>query len=188
MSVTKHGAGGGHFTYEDLLYTPDDGKRYQVLEGDLIVSPSPKVRHQRIVHKLDLLLGAAEATGAGVALTAPMDVVLSDRDVVQPDLLFIAKDRRGILTADNVQGAPDLVVEVISEGSRPRDVITKRYIYERYGVRFYWLVDSEEQTVRVFDLKDGVYGEPHILRAGQSFGCPLFPGVTEDVGKLFAEF
>ncbi len=187
MAVSKHETGCGNFTYEDLRHTPDDGKRYEVLEGDLIVSPSPKVKHQRIAYKLSLFLGAAEAAGTGMALPAPMDVVLSERDVVEPDLLFIAKDRLGIMTADNVRGAPDLVVEVISEGSRHRDVITKRHIYERHGVRFYWLVDPEEETVRVFELKDGAYGEPRVLTAGQELGCALFPGITQDVGKLFSE-
>ena len=187
MAVSTHEAGRGNFTYEDLRYTPDDGKRYEVLEGDLIVSLSPKVKHQRMVHKLVLLLWRVEAAGLGVALPAPMDVVLSEGDVVEPDLLFIAKERLGIVTEDNVQGAPDLVVEIISEGSRKRDVITKRHIYERYGVRFYWLVDPEEETVRVFELKDGAYGDPLVLTTGQELGCALFPGVTQDVGKLFSE-
>ena len=187
MAVSKHETGRGNFTYEDLRYTPDDGKRYEVLEGDLIVSPSPKVKHQRIVHKLAMLLGRVEAARLGVALLARMDVVLSEGDVVEPDLLFIATDRLGIVTEDNVQGAPDLVVEIISEGTRKRDVITKRHIYERYGVCFYWLVDPEEETVRVFELKDGAYGEPVTLKAGHQLGCALFPGITQDVGKLFSE-
>ena len=183
MAVTKL----GNFTYEDLLHTPDDGKRYEVLEGALVVSPSPQWKHQRIVRWCFELLLQAEHAGRGSVCTAPMDVVLSDRDVVQPDLLFIATEHLGIVTAENVQGAPDLVVEVISEGSRCRDALTKRHIYERYGLRFYWLVDPEEETVRVFELQDGAYGEPTTLRAGQPLTCPLFPGITEDVGKLFAE-
>ena len=177
----------GNFTYEDLLHTPDDGKRYEVMEGDLIVSPSPNVKHQRIVHRLDLFLGRAETAGAGIAMPAPMDVVLSDHDVVEPDLLFVARERQGIVAENNVRGAPDLVVEVISEASRRRDAITKRHIYERHGVRFYWLVDPEEETVRVFELRDGAYGEPATLRAGGQLGCPLFPGVTQDAGGLFSE-
>ncbi len=187
MAVSKHEAGRGNFTYEDLLYTPDDGKRYEVLEGDLLVSPAPKVKHQRIVKRLQGLLVRAEDAGHGEGFSAPLDVVLSMHDVVEPDLLFITTDRLGILTAENVQGAPDLVVEVISDGSRHRDVITKRHTYERYGVRFYWLVDPEEETVRVFELKDGGYGDPRVLTAGQELGCALFPGITQDVGKLFSE-
>ena len=187
MAVTKHETGRGNFTYEDLRHTPDDGKRYEVLEGKLVVSPSPTWKHQRVSRKLNALLSRAEEEDKGCAVYAPMDVVLSDREVAQPDLLFIAKERLSIITAENVQGAPDLVVEIISEGSRKRDAITKRHIYERYGVRFYWLVDPEEETVRVCELKDGAYGEPTTLRAGQQLTCPLFPGITEDVGQLFAE-
>ena len=186
MAATKHATGRGNFTYEDLRHTPDDGKRYEVLEGDLIVSPSPKVKHQEIVLRVTRLLDQADRAERGRLLLAPMDVVLSHRDVVEPDLVFIAKDRLGIITEDNVQGAPDLVVEVISERSRKRDAITKRDLYERYGVPFYWLVDPEEETVRVFDLKEGTYGEPVTLRAGQELGCALFPGITGDVGRLFS--
>ncbi len=187
MAVSKHETGRGNFTYEDLRHTPDDGKRYEVLEGDLIVSPSPKWKHQRVAHRLHTFLTRWEDHGYGSVCPAPMDVVLSDRDVVEPDLLFIATDRMGIVTEENVRGAPDLVVEVISEGSRHRDVITKRHIYERNGVRFYWLVDPEEETVRVFELKEGAYGDPRVLTAGQELSCALFPGVTQDVGKLFSE-
>ena len=186
MAVAKDATGRGHFTYEDLRHTPDAGKRYEVLEGDLIVSPSPKWRHQRISRNLNALLSRAEHDDQGCAVYAPLDVVLSPRDVVEPDLLFIAKDRLGIVTEDNVQGAPDLVVEIISEGSRKRDAITKRDLYERCGVRFYWLVDPEEETVRVFELQDGAYGEPTTLRAGEQLTCPLFPGITGDVGRLFS--
>ncbi len=186
VALSKHEAGRGHFTYQDLLHTPDDGKRYEVLEGDLVVSPAPRTKHQRIVMRLIRLLIAAEDAEHGLALGAPCDVVFSEHDVVEPDLLFIAKARKDIIAVENVQGAPDLAVEVISEGSRKRDVITKRGIYERYGVRFYWLVDPEEETVRVFELKDGAYGEPVTLKAGQLLGCSLFPGITQDVGQLFA--
>ena len=130
MAVTKHATGRGNFTYEDLRHTPDDGKRYEVLEGDLIVSPSPRTKHQWIVYRVALLFGAAEHAAYGTACTAPMAVVLANSDVVQPDVLFIAQDRKGIITEENIQGAPDLVVEVISEGSRLRDAITNRHLYE----------------------------------------------------------
>ena len=187
MAVTKSEAGRGHFTYADLLHTPDDGQRYEVLEGDLIVSPSPKWKHQRVVSTLVRIFHRTEDAGFGVACTAPMDVVLSDRNVVEPDLLFIAKSRLGIVTEANVQGAPGLVVEIISDRSRRLDATTKRQIYERHGVRFYWLVDPEEETVRVFELREGAYGEPVTLRAGQPLTCPLFPNITQVVGTLFVQ-
>ena len=188
MAVSKRGGvRPGSSTYQDLLNTPDDGKRYEVLEGDLIVSPSPRIKHQQISWKLAELLNLAVRAGHGMAVAAPLDVVLADSDVVEPDLLFIARDHMAIVTEDNIQGAPDLVVEIISEGSRRRDVLTKRAVYERYGVRFYWLVDPEEETVRVFALQNGAYGEPVTLKADQQLGCPLFPGITGDVAQLFAE-
>ncbi len=187
MAVSRHATGRGPFTYEDLLHTPDDGKRYEVLEGVLSVSPAPSVQHQRLVKRLQRLLMRAEEAGAGEWFPAPLDVVLSQHNVVEPDLLFVAQGRLGIVTADNVQGAPDLVVEIISAGSRKRDVITKQHMYERHGVPFYWLVDPEEETLRVLELKDGAYGEPIALKAGQQLGCALFPGITQAVAELFAE-
>jgi len=177
----------GPFTYQDLLNTPEDGKRYEVLEGDLIVSPSPSWRHQRIVTRVFEMLLKAERAGHGKVVTAPMDVVMDEHDVTEPDLLFIVTQRTGITTETHVAGAPDLVVEVLSESTRKRDVITKRRIYERYGVLFYWMVDPEEETVRVCQLRDGKYSEPVILRAGQDLSCPLFPGVAVDVASFFGE-
>ena len=186
VAVGKHTTRPGKFTYEDLRHTPADGSRYEVLEGELVVSPAPKVKHQVLVGALHEMLYRAQRTGCGRVLLAPMDVVLSAQDVVQPDLLFVAEDRLRIITEDNIQGPPDLVVEVISEGSRNRDAITKRGLYERHGVRFYWRVDPEEATVRVFALKDGAYGEPATLKAGQQVRCALFPDITQDVAQLFA--
>lgn len=177
----------GPFTYEDLLLTPEDGRRYEILEGELVVSPAPNWRHQRVVTKLFGLLLQAEAAGHGYVVTAPTDVIFAQKDVAEPDLLFIAKDRIGIAVREGVRGAPDLAVEVISESTRRQDVIVKRRVYERHGVRFYWIADPTEETVRVFELRDGAYGEPATLHPGQHVGCPLFPGLTVEVGTLFAE-
>jgi len=177
----------GPFTYQDLLNTPDDGKRYEVVEGELVVSPAPSWRHQRIVQRVNRLLNRAEEAGYGLVVAAPTDVVLADHEVCEPDLLFITRQRTGMATETHVSGAPDLVVEILSESTRKRDVTTKRRIYERYGVRFYWIVDPEEETVRVFALHEGKYPEPVTLRTGQELSCPLFPGVTADVGSFFGE-
>jgi len=177
----------GPFTYQDLLNTPDDGKRYEVLEGDLVVSPSPSWRHQRIVTKVFEVLLGAERAGHGKVVTAPMDVVMDEHDVTEPDLLFIVTQRTGIATETHVAGAPDLVVEILSESTRKRDVTTKRRIYERHGVPFYWIVDPEEEAVRIFELREGKYPEPVVVRVGQGLSCPLFPDVAVDVGSLFGE-
>ncbi len=177
----------GLFTYQDLQNTPEDGKRYEVLEGALVVSPSPSWRHQRIVTRVFAMLLKAEDAGHGKVVPGPMDVVMAEHEVTEPDLLFIVTRRIGIATKTHVAGAPDLVVEILSEATRKRDVITKRRIYERYAVPFYWIVDPEEETVRIFDLREGKYPEPATLRAGQELSCPLFPGVAVDVGSLFTD-
>ena len=181
MASTRTG-----LTYDDLREMPDDGRRYEALEGDLAVSPAPSWTHQRIVARLFKLLQRAEDAGCGVAATAPVDVVLSAATVVQPDLLFISRDRAAIITHENVQGAPDLVVEVLSETTRRRDLGPKLRLYARHGVRWYWAVDPDEQAVRVYTLEEGPYGEPNFVRTGNTLTCPLFPAVRVEVDEMFA--
>jgi Uma2 family endonuclease len=180
---------GDKLTYEDLRQMPDDGWRYELLEGDIVASPAPTYRHQRIVFKLGAFLAQAEAMGAGSAVTAPTDVVLDpELNALEPDLLFIARERLGdIVTEANVRGAPDLVIEVLSPGSARYDLGGKRQVYARYGVRHYWVVDPYAGNVRTYVLGPGGYGPPTILEGDQPLGCPLFPGVTIPVARLFAD-
>ena len=175
------------FTYEDLRQMPDDGKRYEIVEGELVVTPAPKWAHQQVVFKLAEVLAEAVRRGYGKAAFAPTDVVLDDENVVEPDLLFISRERLGIVTEENVRGAPDLVVEVLSERTRERDLGAKLRLYARFGVRFYWVVDPEAGTVRTFELARGGYAEAAVLRAGETLSCALFAGVTVDVAAVFAE-
>lgn len=186
-TVRQEAVDTGPFTYDDLLLTPEDGQRYEVLGGEMAVSPAPKWWHQRIVGKVIGLVLDAERAGFGVFSPAPTDVIFAAKNVTEPDVLFISKGRLAITAEDGVRGAPDLVVEVLSESTRKRDVLIKRRIYERFGVRFYWIVDPVEETVRVFELKDDHYGEPRTLQAGDRLGCPLFPGIEMDVATLFQE-
>jgi Uma2 family endonuclease len=176
-------------TYADLRDMPEDGWRYELLEGDIVASPAPSWRHQRIVHKLDALLDRAESTGAGVAVTAPTDVVFDpDLNALQPDLLFIAREKLGhLVTETHVAGAPDLVVEVLSPGTAHRERGAKLRVYARYGVRLYWIVDPAEEAVHAHTLGPDGYGQPAILRGEDLLGCPLFPGVTLSVATLFTE-
>lgn len=155
-------------TYEDYAKTPDD-ERWELIDGELLMSPSPKRAHQRNQMKLGSRMSFfAEENDLG-EVYSDFDVVLSDTDIVRPDLLFVAKDRLHIVTADNVQGAPDLVVEIRSESTARRDWTIKRDSYERHGVREYWLADPEAATIAVLRLDDGelkvvgVYGESDIL-------------------------
>jgi Uma2 family endonuclease len=174
-------------TYEHLRQMPDDGRRYELIEGALVVSPAPKTRHQRVVAKLTGLLVDAERAGHGKFFSAPTDVLLDpELNALQPDLLFITQERIGIVAENNVQGAPDLAVEVLSESTAERDLGVKVRVYARYGVRFYWVADPETESMRVFELQPGGYLEHPPLKGDESLGCPLFPGIAAPVSALFA--
>ena len=176
-------------TYEDYCLIPDDGKRYEVIDGVLYMSPSPLFRHQHTLKRLLLLLDQhAVATNAGVVIPAPFDVVLSDHNVVQPDILFIAKDRLSILTERNVRGAPDLVAEILSEGHRRHDEIVKHKLYERYGVNEYWIVDPELERITVYRFRDGrfVRAAEASMEADEALETPLLPGFRTRPSELFS--
>ena len=122
-------------TYKDHLLFPDDGKRHEIIEGEHYMTPSPSTRHQRTCGNIFRLLSEhARRTGAGEVFISPMDVVLSEEDVVQPDLRFISAARASIVTEKNIQGAPDLAVEVLSAGTRKKDVSIKRRLYAARGI------------------------------------------------------
>lgn len=145
------------YTYEDYLKTPDD-KRYELIEGELLMTPSPVPRHQRISRELEFcLVQFVKANDLGEVFDAPCDVYLDDKNVVQPDILFISKERKNIIGEKNIQGAPDLVIEIISENTAYRDLIQKKKIYARFGVKEYWIVIPGEELIEVYTLKDNTY-------------------------------
>lgn len=173
-------------TYEDFLNFPDDGKRHELVEGEHYVTPAPSVRHQQVVLRLaGALLDFARSTGSGEVFVAPIDVVLSDVDVVEPDLLWISSARRDILTAANVQGAPDLVVEVLSPGTRRTDEVTKRKLYDRFGVAEYWIVDPELERVRVLRRDGLALVQVAELEREDHIGSPLLPGFDLALADVF---
>jgi Uma2 family endonuclease len=144
-------------TYDEYSLLPDDGKRYQVIEGELIVSPSPNFRHQDTVWNLgQLLRDYAKTHNLGVVVGAPMDVILEPQTIVQPDLLFIRHENIGII-GDIIEGAPDLCIEVLSPSTGLHDRHTKKAVYARCGVREYWIVDPVRESVAAYDLDDGTY-------------------------------
>ena len=172
-------------TYADYCRTPDD-ERYELLDGELFMSPSPNRAHQTICLGLGALLHAFVAEhGRGEIYIAPFDVVLSDTNVVQPDLLFIANHRAHIVTEDNVQGPPDLVIEILSPSTAERDRSLKRALYARYGVREYWLVDPDTRTVTVLLLDDGAFVEVAHYGTGQTLTSPTLAGFTVNLDNIF---
>lgn len=176
------------FTYEDYELFPDDGRRHELIDGERYVTPSPFARHQKTVVNLTLLLGPPiRERQRGELFVAPFDVVLSDLDVVQPDLLFISAERAEILTEKHVRGAPDLVVEVLSESTRRTDEIVKRKLYERFGVREYWAIDPLLESVKVYRLEAGAFRRTAELtaEAGDTLETPLFPGLAVPLSEIF---
>ena len=179
-------------TYADLVQFPDDGQRHELLDGEHVVTPSPNVRHQELVIRLVLEIGGflKSHRDAGRVFVAPLDVVLSQYDVVEPDIVFVAADQTAILTEKNIQGPPALVVEVLSESTRKRDAQTKRRLFERTGVREYWLVDPELDSVQVFRMSsDGKLTRVADLSAeeDETLTTPLLPGCVISLRELFRE-
>jgi Uma2 family endonuclease len=175
-------------TYEDYERIPDDGLRHEILDGEHYVSPSPFRKHQRAALKLAGHLDRwVEEGSLGEVLIAPYDVILSQHDIVQPDILFISNERAGIINEKNFQGAPDLVIEVLSDGTRKRDEGIKRELYERFGVKEYWLVDPVRQTVLVYRREGDRFQRAgrFSAAAGDVLTTPLLPGLEIPLAKIF---
>ena len=177
-------------TYLDLLALPDDGRRYELIDGELIVVASPVTRHQQASKRLEFALYAAEMAGYGEVFDAPYDVQLDPFNVVQPDLIFVAANRAVIVTDERIVGVPDLLVEILSRSTAGIDLGRgpkgKLGTYERFGVPYYWIVEAAKGTLTEHTLRDGRYPpEPLVRRAGKHIACPLFPTITIDTADLF---
>ena len=172
-------------TYIDYAKTPD-GERWELIDGELIMVPSPKRAHQRNQTKLGSRMSFfAEENDLGEVYFAPFDVVLSETDTVQPDLLFVSKERLHIITADNVQGAPDLVVEIRSPSTARQDWTVKRELYARHGVKEYWLVDPEAATVAVLLLDEGGLKVTGVFGEGDSLSSAVMSGFSIALADIF---
>ena len=184
------------YTFADLLeQDPEDETLYEILGGELVVFSSPDDPHAAVVLELVMMLGEAQHAGFGRARTAPRAVALDyparglqAEDVTQPDVLFVKEERRAILGHRCVEGAPDLVIEVLSPTTRRLDLPSgaKWDIYERYGVPHYWIVDIDARTITQYEWRDGTYGPPVVLRPGDTLSSPLFPGITRPIAQIFA--
>jgi Uma2 family endonuclease len=177
-------------TYDDFVLFPDDGKRHELIDGEHYVTPSPNLKHQAVSRNLLALIWTyLRRHPVGKVYGAPLDVVFSHFDVVEPDLLFVSEARRDVLTAKNVQGAPDLVVEVGSPSTRRRDEKLKHQLYERFNVTEYWVVDPDIDVVRIYRLMDGKYerGRELSLDHGDVLTTPLLPGLDLPLAEIFAD-
>lgn len=174
------------FTYEDLQHIPPDRNRYEIVDGDLLVTPAPIPLHQRIAGNLYAELRQhVRKHRLGEVLIAPVDVVFTTSTVLEPDIVFVSRPRQHIIGAKNLSGPPDLVVEVLSESSQRLDREIKPKQYALYGVPEFWRVNPEARTVEVFRLKEGAYELEASLSFGEVLTSPLFPGLNLPVASLW---
>jgi Uma2 family endonuclease len=182
---------GVKLTYDDFLLFPDDGKRHELIDGEHYVTPSPHRKHQAVAWNLSVIIGTfLESNPVGPAFAAPFDVVFSESDVVEPDLLYISNARRdAVLTTKNVRGAPDLVVEIASRGTRKRDETIKRKLYEGYEVDEYWVIDPDAETITVY-RRDGKNDQRTFELAAahaDTLTTPLLPGLITPLARIFKD-
>ena len=175
------------FTYEDYLTTPED-ERYELLDGDLMMVPAPNVKHQRVSAQLYVQLHRfIEDRGLGTVLYAPCDVVLSNADTVQPDILFVSRERENdLITPENVRGAPDLVIEILSPSTETKDRGLKRDLYGRHGVTEYWLVDPIAETVSIHRQRGGVLAATNTFSRERTLRSPLLAGLELHLDDVFS--
>lgn len=172
-------------TYEDYQKSSDDD-RFELLDGALMKSSTPNTAHQSVQAELGWRMAQSVREGRlGHLFFAPTDVVLSRTDVVQPDLLFISSDRVDIITPANIQGAPDLIVEIRSDSTAERDESFKRQLYADCGVEEYWLVDPEAATISILLLGENGYDEAATYTVGQTLTSPLLDGLLVHLDELF---
>ncbi len=172
-------------TYQDYARTPE-GEIWELIDGEKFMPPSPGAAHQRIDMRLGSRLHAfVDDRALGEVFSAPFDVVLSDLDVVQTDLLFVSNERAHIVTRANVRGAPDLVVEIRSPSTAGRDWTVKRDLYARHGVKEYWVVDPDERRIWVMLLGDGSLDEVGSYGMGDVLTSPTLEGLTIDLDDIF---
>lgn len=176
------------YTYRDYLLLPEsEERRYELVEGELYMVPSPTPSHQDIVFRLARIMDDfVQRYGLGKVYIAPLDVVLSEEDVLQPDILFVASDRRSIITERNIRGAPDLVVEVLSPGTADRDRFLKRTRYAKFGVREYWVVDPETKAIEVLVATQAGLEVLRTYPLGTVATSGILDGLQVEVTKLFA--
>ena len=179
-------------SYADLERAPEDGRRYELYDGEVFVVPSPLPRHQIVADKLGQMLNAYANARGGLVLISPIDIVFSQYDVVQPDLVFFQASRRHFVQLDApIRHAPDLAVEVLSPSTTATDRGKKMHMLERYGVQEYWIVDSIRETIEIYTLaadearRSRAYSLAQTASASHQLRSPLLSGLTFPTASIF---
>ncbi len=175
------------FTYEDYLELPDDGKRYELIDGELYMSTTPTLNHQTIAGNFFLALSLYLKTNPiGKVFMAPVEVFFSNKNLAQPDLVFVSKANRELLKPTQIKGAPDLVIEVLSPSTEKRDRTIKLKMYAKFGVREYWMAKEKTATVEIFRLQKGDLVLVARLGKSDTLTSPLFPGLEIPLDEIFS--
>lgn len=172
------------WTYQDYLQLPDDGRRYEIIDGVLYVSPSPLSVHQLLSKRLQFFLYQFELNGDGFVYNAPLDVHMPGCTPVQPDLVFLSREQRGLIQDKGIFGAPHLVAEILSPTTRSLDRVKKLNKYAAAGVAHYLMIDPEASTFEWLELDGGGYRLTQSLGEEDSW---TFRGRTLHLGQYFAE-
>ena len=173
-------------TYEDYAALPDDGKRYELHEGELSVTPSPTTRHQLVIGNLYLILAPhVRATARGQLFLSPLDCIMTNITVVEPDLVYVDDSRRGLVSARAVEGAPTLAVEVLSPSTTHIDRRRKMALYAKHDVTWYWIVDPDARTIDVYRLQGDAYGLDARLDGAEPRALPPFPDLPLDPAAIW---
>ncbi len=176
-----------HLTYPELRLMPDDGKRYEIVDGEVLVRPSPSEKHQRVLRNLSFSMHShAKTKGLGTLYFAPFDVVFGEKTAFQPDIVFVSAARQGIIGPEYIIGAPDLVVEILSPSGASLDRVTKFEQYARYGVGEYWIVDPGTEMVEIYRLAGQSYEPKGTYSGADSLETPVLPAWRISVRDLFA--
>ncbi len=173
------------YTYEDYQQLPE-GAPYELIHGHLVMSPSPSPRHQIIQSNLFFALSRfVRANQKGRVFSAPLDVQFSDTDVLKPDLLYVNHDRLDCIGEQSIEGAPDLVAEILSPATAHRDLTEKKRLYEAHGVREYWVVDPETEAVEVFRNSENEFEQAFRVVESGVVGSTVLDGLEIDLADLF---
>lgn len=175
------------WTYDELQRLPDDGNRYEIIDGELYVTPSPRRSHQDVLGTLYYLMrDFLERHPVGKCTISPFDVILGPATVVVPDLVFVSTERLAISEERGMTAAPDLVVEVLSDSTWRRDFGVKFRLYESRGVREYWIIDPDERRVEIHVLESGALVKKLEASAGEIASPVVLPGLQVPLARLFA--
>jgi Uma2 family endonuclease len=175
-------------TFADLERMPDDGRRYELYDGEVVVVPSPLPRHQMVLNRLMEVLGAYARQHGATCLAAPLDIVFSENTVLQPDIVFFSSERRHLIHPDRViRDPPDLCVEILSPSTAGRDRRSKKEIFARFGVKEYWIVDPAGAAFEQYGLEAGRFRLLTSAGAADIVTSPLLPNLSFSVGQIFQD-